>query len=106
MATPGEDSPPVQEGEPTVMATHPLVLPEKFNGTGNYNEWISYFKGIASINNWNEADKCLWLKVLLTDKAHVALTRLPNDAHDSYASLKAALLERFELSSRREVYSH
>ena len=104
MATPDEDLPPVAEDERTVTATRPLVLPEKFNGTGNYNEWISHFEGIASINNWNEADKCLWLKVRLTDKAHVALTRLPNDAHDSYASLKAALLERFEPSSKREVY--
>ena len=101
MATPDEDPLPVAEGERSLMATRPLVLPEKFNGTGNYNEWISHFEGIASINNWNEA---LWLKVRLTDKAHVALTRLPNDAHDSYASLKAALLERFEPSSKREVY--
>ena len=100
MATPGEDPPPVAEGGSTVTATHPLVLPEKFNGTGNYNEWISHFEGIASINNWTEADKCRWLKVRLTDKAHVALTRLPNDAHISYASLKAALLERFEPSSK------
>ena len=74
MATPDEDPPPVAEGERTLTATRPLVLPEKFNGTGNYNEWISHFERIASINNWNEADKCLWLKVRLTDKAHVALT--------------------------------
>ena len=102
MATPSDN--PVQDGERTATATRPLVLPEKFNGTGNFDEWISHFEGIAAINKWTEDDKSLWLKVRLTDKAHVALTRLPNDAHGSYASLKAALKERFEPSSKREVY--
>ena len=34
----------------------------------------------------------------------MALTRLPNDAHGSYVSLKVALKEIFEPSSKREVY--
>ena len=34
----------------------------------------------------------------------MALVRLPNDAHESYASLKAALRERFESSSKQEIY--
>ena len=99
MATPSDN--PVQDGEHTATATRPLILPEKFNPTGNFNEWISCFKGIAAISKWIEDDKSLWLKVQLTNKAHVALTRLPNDAHDSYTSLKAALKERFEPSSMR-----
>ena len=44
------------------------------------------------------------LRFLLTDKAHVALTTLSNDVHSSYVSLKAALKEGFEPSSKREVY--
>lgn len=48
MATPSDN--PVQDGEHTATATHPLVLPEKFNGTGNFNEWIGHFEGIAAIN--------------------------------------------------------
>ena len=31
-------------------------------------------------------------------------SRGPNDAHDSYSSLKSALKERFEPSSKQEVY--
>lgn len=61
MATPSDN--PVQDGERTTTATRPLVLPEKFNGTGNFNEWISHFEGIAAINKWAEDDKSLWLKV-------------------------------------------
>ena len=102
MTSPSDN--PVQEGERQATATGPLVLPVKFNGTGNFNEWISHFEGIAAINKWTDDDKGLWLKVRLTDKAHVALMRLPNDAHESYASLKAALKERFEPSSKQEVY--
>ena len=55
MATPSDN--PVQDGERTATATRPLVLPEKFNGTGNFNEWISHFKAIAAINKWTKDDK-------------------------------------------------
>ena len=85
-------------------SARPLVLPEKFNGTGNFNEWISHFEGIAVLNKWKEEEKSLWLRIRLTDKAHVALNRLPNDAHQSYSALKSALTERFEPSSKQEVY--
>ena len=37
--------------------TRPLVLPEKFDGTGNFEEWISHFESISAINNWNEEEK-------------------------------------------------
>ena len=54
--------------------TRPLVLTEKFDGTGNFEEWISHFESISAINNWNEEEKNLWVRVRLTGKAHVGLT--------------------------------
>ena len=43
--------------------TRPLVLPEKFDGIGNFEEWISHFESISAINNWNEEGKKLWIRV-------------------------------------------
>jgi len=81
----------------------PVVLPEKVNGGNNFNEWISHFEGIAAINKWTDEEKKLWLGIRLTDKAHVAFTRLPTEAHQSYSALKTALTKRFEPTSKQEV---
>ena len=80
------------------------MLPEKFDGTGNFEEWISHFESIAAINKWGEEEKSLWIRVQLTQKAHVALTRLPSDTIQTYEVIKKALKERFEPSSKQEVY--
>jgi len=91
-------------GDERASVSRPVVLPEKFNGTNNFNEWISHFEGIAAINKWTDEDKKLWLGIRLTDKAHVAFTRLPTSAHQSYEALKLALTERFEPTSKQEVF--
>ena len=84
--------------------THPLVLPKKFDGTGNFKEWISHFESVAAINKWNEEEKGLWIRVRLTEKAHMSLTLLTSDTPQMYEALKRALRERFEPSSKQEVY--
>ena len=39
----------------------PVVLPERFDGTGNFEEWISHFESILVINNWNGEEKSRWI---------------------------------------------
>ena len=91
--------------QPDDGAGRPLVLPEKFDGIGNFEEWISHFESIAALNKWGEEEKSLWIRVRLTEKAHVALTRLPSDTIQTYEETHTkALKERFELSSKQEVY--
>ena len=76
MATPENNLP--DDARPRQSMSCPLVLPEKVDGTGNYEEWISHFESIVAINKWSDEEKSLWIQVRLTEKAHVALTRLPN----------------------------
>ena len=92
------------DGTGRQSTTRPLVLPEKFDGTGNFEEWISHFESIAAINKWGEEEKSLWIRVRLTEKAHVALTQLQSDTIQTYEAIKKALRERFEPSSKQEVY--
>ena len=84
--------------------TRPLVLPEKFDATGNFEEWISHFESIAAINKWGEEEKSLRIRVRLTQKTHMALTRLPSDTIQTYETIKKALKEWFEPSGKQEVY--
>ena len=67
------------DGAGRQSTTGPLVLPEKFDGTGNFEEWISHFESITAINKWGKEENSLWIGVQLTEKAYVALTRLPSD---------------------------
>ena len=103
MTTPENSDPPAEVGCGQTI-THPLVLPEKFNGTGNFGEWISHFESIVALNKWNEEEKTLWIQVRLTEKVHMALMRFPGSTTQAYSSIKEALRERFEPSSKQELY--
>ena len=35
----------------------PLVLPETFDGEGDFDEWISHFEDVADLNGWSDGDK-------------------------------------------------
>ena len=94
-----------EEGEgPAPRPSRPLVLPEIFSGEGNFDDWVSHFESVAAVNKWTDEDKILWLRVRLTGKAHVAYTRLGNEVQQSYSRSKAELRDRFEPSSKKELY--
>ena len=75
----------------------PLVLPDRFSGKEEWNQWISHFDNVAAVNTWNEAQKLLWLNVRLTERArrHSSTsltmfrrtTRLPRRRSKSASSL-------------------
>jgi len=80
------------------------ILPDVFDGSGDFINWISHFESVAAINKWSDEEKLLWLNVRLTGKAHVALTRLSHVMQSSFVVIKEALLERFEPSCKSTLY--
>jgi len=64
--------------------TWPLLLPETFDGNGDFDAWIHHFEDVADLNGWSDEDRLRWLKVRLTNKAHVALNRLPHVTLQSF----------------------
>ena len=58
-----ENNNPPHGGAGCQPTTRPLVLLEKFDGTGNFKEVISHFESIAAINKWNEEEKGVWIRV-------------------------------------------
>jgi len=44
---------------------HPLLLPETYSGESNFDDWISHFETVASINEWDDAAKLKWMSVCM-----------------------------------------
>ena len=87
------------------MASKPVVLPETFQGTTSWEDWIEHFERVAVVNEWtSNASKLKWLKVRLVGKAAAALKRFSDDTRGDYAALKGALRKRFEPASKKELY--
>ena len=87
------------------MASKPVVLPETFQGTTSWEDWIKHFERVAVVNEWtSDASKLKWLKVCLVGKAAAALKRFSDETRGDYAALKSALQKRFEPASKKELY--
>ena len=82
----------------------PVVLPETFNGEGDWSDWFEHFESVAAVNHWKDDEKLLWLRVRLIGRAATAFKRIDDGMKDSYAGSVAALKERFDPGSRRELY--
>ena len=42
-----------EEGHGNQRPTRLLVLPETFDGEGDFDEWISHFEDVADLNGWS-----------------------------------------------------
>ena len=82
----------------------PPLLPEKFDGNQNFDDWVSHFECVSKINGWSKSKKALWFRVCVTGRAHVAYNLLSHETQESFELCKAALRERFEPASKREHY--
>ena len=98
-----QGSPQAQAGTAS-RNPRPLVMPEPYTGEGDYTQWQDHFESVAAVNGWNDADKLLWLRVRLTGRAQTAFKRLPEAKKATYRATAAALSDRFEPASKRELH--
>lgn len=94
-----------QEGTRNFV-NRPIIMPDAYNGeTGTrWDQWIAHFDSVAQVNGWDRPTRLLWLQVRLTGKAQTAWERLDQSAKLTYDTAIAALRERFEPSSKRDLY--
>ena len=85
-------------------SARPVVLPEIFDGSKNWDEWVLHFESVATVNGWDDADKLRWLRVRVTGRAQKALHLLPEASRGTYATTRAALKARFDPESRHTRY--
>ena len=86
------------------MASRPVIMPDPFNGDRDWDEWIDHFEGVATVNDWSDETKLLWLRVRLIGKAQTAFKQLPTESRDTYQHCVGALRRRFEPDSKKELY--
>ena len=81
-----------------------VVVPEKFDGTTDFDTWVSNFECVSTINGWTNDEKRLWMCVSLKGRAHVAYNCFDHETQKSYDAVKAALQERFEPQWKSTIY--
>ena len=59
---------------------------------------------MSNINGCTNKEKLLWIRVSLKKAADVACNCFDHETQNSYLTIKAALYERFEPQSKRELY--
>ena len=82
----------------------PILIPDNFDGKGDFDNWVSYFECVATINGWTNEEKLLWIRVSLRGAAHVAYQCFDHETQNSYVTVKTALRERFEPQCKSELY--
>ena len=90
--------------QPAPRVQRPLVLPDVYTGEGSFVDWAKHFGNVAAVNQWDDDQKLLWLKVRLGGKAQTAFGKLPAESQAAYEAAIAALKERFEPASLRQLY--
>ena len=70
-----------------------LALPEPLKDE-DARSWFKRFEVCSAADDWNDQKKLLRLPTLLRGRAWAIFDSLPDASTDSYANLKAALLER------------
>ena len=91
-------------GRNQAVSGRPVVLPEVYKGDSSWMDWAEHFESVAAVNGWKDEEKLLWLRVRLVGRAATAFKRVPEGARASYARCLEALKERFDPSSKRELY--
>ena len=73
------------------------LLPDRFDGNGSADDWMSRSECVVEINGWNEAEKLPWLQAHMVGKAHVAYQNFSHETKNSYMLLKGALQSALSL---------
>ena len=82
----------------------PLVKPERFDGTEDWNTYIKHFEWVAELNGWNEREKANFLTVSVTGTARQVLAGLPKERLLDYHDVVKVLQSRFDPTGRLELH--
>ena len=91
---------------PNIIAQLPssmLVRPDKFDGSGSWEDYISHFENAAVINNWVNRKKD-FLKFHLSGEARQYINSLDANVRDSYELMCEALEKRFSIARLTSIY--
>eukprot|EP00117_Sycon_ciliatum_P016565 scpid20143/ scgid15938/ len=73
----------------------PAVMPEAYDGSGDWVEYIQYFDQCAQVNGWNDPQKAQYLAVRLRGGAQRFLATIPAARRAVWQHVSADLERRF-----------
>ena len=80
------------------------IKPQHFDGSSDFEEFLSQFKITSEINGWQYREKSLYLASCLTGDARSLLSELDHDGQRDYDTLTEKLANRFGSVNRSEIY--
>ncbi|KRX40353.1 Retrovirus-related Pol polyprotein from transposon 17.6 [Trichinella murrelli] len=88
----------------TAVRGRTIAIPEQYDGSSDWNEWLEHFEDAAAVNGWSEAEKLKWLPLSLSKKARSTFQQLPPSTRSSYRSCVTSLKERLDPPRKAAVY--
>ena len=82
----------------------PIVMPDKFDGTSVWQDYLTHFEICASINEWNDHQRATFLAVSLRGNAQMLLGDLSVTKLHDYSALVVELQARFGHEGQSELF--
>ena len=90
--------------ENEIRPNRPLVKPERFDGSEDWNSYIQHFEWCAELNGWNETEKARYLIVSVTGTARQVLAGVGRERLQDYRMVVRTLQARFDPVGRQELH--
>ena len=84
--------------------TRTTVMPDKYDGSGSWLDFITQFETVAELNLWDGEEMAKFLAVSLRGRAREAYTDLPPECRRDFHQLTRTLAKRFGLEGRAELH--
>ena len=78
----------------------PVLLPDRYDGSSPWPDYLMHFESVAGVNGWSEAEKVGYLASHLRGSAQEAFTDLSPEDRRDYASILGYFERQFGVTSR------
>ena len=80
------------------------IKPQNYDGSEDFDEYLTQFKLIAELNGWSYRTKSLYLASCLVGNARTSLNELSEEKRKHFKNIVRALENRFGSVNRAEVF--
>ena len=90
---------------PAIPVVHPsLIRPDNYEGSGDFEAYMSHFEDCAELSGWDDKSKCLVLASCLRGSARSFYMSLPQSEKRDYFLLCRRLASRFSNSKHQNLW--
>ena len=100
----GSEQRPLCVGQGQAKSRKPVVMPEKFDGSDTWEDYITHFELCADLNGWTPREKGNYLAVSLRGPAQELLGEMSVDMRQNYFILLDTLCTRFGSEGQADLF--